>query len=134
MQFNFSYLTYFVSMYYYLQILLTNYLNPVFATGAFVIPASFYLVLKVNSNYLYVDYQLMNSFKCCQCCLEIYFVKTFKYFTFRLLLLSLRGNYFHYFWCRKTKGKIKITTYCLANTLDALVWFIEQYDDMALKL
>ncbi|CAL5187644.1 unnamed protein product [Lathyrus oleraceus] len=27
-------------------ILLTNYLNPVFATGAFVIPASFYLVLK----------------------------------------------------------------------------------------
>lgn len=34
----------------YTQILLTRHLNPVFATGALVIPTSVYFLLKVNTN------------------------------------------------------------------------------------
>lgn len=82
-------------MYYYLQVLLTNHLNPMFATGALVIPASFYFVLKVNSCYLYVDNLLVEPFKYCQCYLTVYFGQTYKYFSSRLLLVfSLRGNFF----------------------------------------
>jgi len=101
-QFKFACLTYIVSyllyMYYYLQILLTNHLNPMFATGALVIPASFYFVLKVNSYYLYVDNLLVEPFKYCQCYLVVYFVKNYKYFLFMLLLVfSVREIFFHLF-------------------------------------